>query len=182
MPLFKKQQKDINLIPEAKKNVKLERYKVITTIVVLAAIGLLIVVGLAAGSLNFSESNKSKKISDELGENLTEWQKLASVAEKANDLKIKSVQISDVIASNDVFSDGLDKIKKKVPDEVTLTRLEISSSNSLSLQATSKKPAKFLQFTKEIEKEKDFFGEVKITSIIKSTEDYTLNLDLKVIQ
>jgi len=178
MVLFKKKQKDINLI-DSEATAAGNRIKWVAGVVSLLVIGLFAVTVVVFFFLSLNEGRQAKIISNNLQQRLAEWQGVAKVAENASIVKTKVTQVRDVSTSNKVFIDTLDKVRTLVPAKVRLKSLALGSSNDLELQAISDNPSQIHQFVNKLKEDK-FFEKVQVKSLVKSEVDFTLNMTLNV--
>lgn len=179
MALFKKKQKDINLIPDSEATARGNRAKIIAGVVSLLVVGLFAMVAVVFFFLSLNEGRQAKILSNNLQQRLVEWQGIAEIAENASIVKTKVAQVKDVSTSNKVFIDTLDKVRSLVPTKVRLKSLTLGSNNELELQAISDTPSQIHQFVNKLKEEK-FFEKAAVKSLVKSEADFTLNMTLNV--
>jgi Tfp pilus assembly protein PilN len=179
MVFSKGKQKDINLIPEVETAAKAKKIRLAVIVICVAVVGLLIVASFLISLLSFSENQKSKSLSEKSKSQTAAWQQLSKLAEKISSAKTKQTQLAEVAKTNQAFATSLEKIRSKVPLGVSLANLAVKTTGTFSLQVVAADPAEIYQFVEELKKEK-FFSQVSIASLVKNSDKYTLNLNLKV--
>jgi hypothetical protein len=179
MAFSKGKQKDINLLPGVEQAAKLGKIKLFTTIISVFVVILLVSVSLLFVFLSYSEGQRAKNISSQFNSKQALWQQLSKTAGKINSAKANETKLKEIEGANQVFVSGLEKVRGKVPSGVTLISLELKSSSSLSLQAEASDPAEIYQLVEELKKE-SFFSQVNISSLVKRTDTYSVNLTLGV--
>ena len=179
MAFSKGKQKDINLLPGVEQAAKISRIKLFTTIISVFVVILLVLVSLLFVFLSYSEGRRAKSISSQIDSKQAIWQQLSKTAGKINSAKAEETKLKEIDEANQVFIGGLEKVRGKVPSGVTLVSLELKSLSSLSLQAEAANPAEIYQFVEELKKE-SFFSQVNISSLVKRTDTYSVNLTLGV--
>lgn len=175
----KKVQKDIELLPEVESSARSIKIILLSTLIC----GLFIIFLIAASALVYflssSEESQAGQLSKQYEAKVAEWQKAAKPVEEVGLVKAKLAEIKKMSSANQVFALGLDKIRGSVPLGVTLSALEIKAPDSLSLQASSASPLEAYQFVEQLKTEAEFFTLVNISSLVKNSDKYVLNLTLK---
>lgn len=176
-----KKTKDINLIPESEAAANLSQ-----AIFPLVMFGLLILATIAIGGflffLNNQEIANAKDKEDKIAAQNAQWQKIASVAAQVGEIKSKLTSYQGFVSKYPPIENYIASISKKLPDNVSLTSLDISNTGVVSLQAKAPSAAAAYQFSEVFNKETDIFSKVKLSGVTRAAdkEEYTLSLTMVV--
>jgi len=174
-----KRSKDINLLSKSEQSAQSTKSILVSTLICSLVIIFLVAVSVLVYLLAFSEERQSKQLSEQYEAKVAEWQRVAKPAEEIGLTKAKLAEFQQISSANQIFALGLEKIRSNVPSGVILSSLAIKTPDSLTLQASSASPLEAYQFVEQLKTEKDFFTQVVISSLVKNSDRYVLNLTLK---
>ncbi len=176
-----KKTKDINLIPESETSSGLEK-AVLPLILFGVIIGVTVAAGLFLLFLNSQAQAKAKEQEDQIAVKNSEWQKVASAAATTSQIKNKLGSYQTFVTKYPPLENYIATIGKHLPEDVTLTSLDVDNSGVVRLQAKTTSSESAYQFTEVFSNTANVFSNVKIAGVSRdvSSGEYTISLTMVV--
>lgn len=172
LDIFRKKEKNINLLPEEQAAAgRSWRDFIIAPLIPILVIVLIAFVFAALFTLEQNEARKSRDLEEEISQEVSKWQQFS---EEANAVKLIKSNISDyekVSGQSDKILKISKDIRSVIPKFVSLSNLTVEETGSVSLDGFTQKPKSIFQLYTNLINNPEKFSNVKLVSIGFDSKD-----------
>jgi Tfp pilus assembly protein PilN len=174
--LTHKKTASIDLLKDEEKVKSSSQRKLVVTLCVIVLLAIAMVsFGLFA--FNLAQKIRLNNVKEEVNSKITAWQALEPVGTSLKTISAKNQVITTTNSKYAGLEKRLDKIRGLLPSGTSLTTLTIAHDGKAVLSGNSSEADSIYQFYELLKKESDITNPT-LTSLAKSSTDYTFNISL----
>lgn len=170
--------RELNLIPEEERKQRTKKIRVITLVTVGFVLGMQVLVLVGTTILEQREKGAAISLESELVEKNRQWKQIAGPAEQIKVTKSKLSAYNSFLKVHEDPNSKISKVRKALPNGITLTTLSIMEASKVTLNGKADKPEVIYQMYNSLQDGEEDFDLVKLVAIDKvAVNDYTFIID-----